>query len=1176
MEATSHPLTPEGFKNTLKLWAKSPDKLISASNTGKVQFNEHLWSYEGQDDSIESFFETFIKDHQSLIDHEHIPKLLKISQNTEPLKKTRIINEIALKIFFPPSLENESVNSFLKKCTEGNSPLTSLQELKLSAENHDNFALSLAKENPILLLTCMPLLKINNETKNTLASFFACYDWQAGWKNYVNTLYKQFYQDSKPLTNQIRILKEKLAFFKEIDNQFCLKNLLIHFKTDVNSSVLIKNFAQNFPERVWDEKEKLPLLELENQAGLCFIGMLKKRPETIQEFHEFNILDSISILTCMKKAFKVDPIKTLALLKTFKIPHTISKSDFLTFELSFSHKNHLKSLLGILQQLQTEKKTPWKDEKFSEEELKGLGIDIQSLASQLLNQSSLASSQVILICKALTDPSVFLLSALEKMSSFPSDLIPELESLKLPNKLLFLIALRATKECPEQVLPHLNVFSSLKEQTQAQIMMFALIEIINKLHTSNQEQHQISLKFFTNLVQELKKIKEENLPPEYNDIINTLENIFTKHFESQISTSAEDFTNTLIKKLPDLFEQAKLLVPSKNYIEAESIKAKSLFTFLNWTIYTALAAKIYRISPSFNFDVCMAHLDIIHFIDLRHDVTDIFLQYLSPTLHPSNQIEINESQLNDILPKDLSSGDHKKRNTLLKVLLKLLEIKLTSEELINQITMSEISQLLITWNSHQDNEVKIIDQKLSFLEKKEAELKEGDHSEKIIESETKKKLVDLKKLKKELESLKKTTTEQKSYLQIFQSNFSTTDKKVELIKWLGKQLESEIGNNIAKRGLLSQFRFYNIFLEILSYTYTRFDLNVNEKLHFMYLLLTILQNPDQEQRKSDMLILQFIKLDTKILEIENCKFLEVHLKEILERKLHELNITCDNISKSFTESFGASREPTALFTYLTSLQKTFKFEKAKDNLALFIKDVFNETFKSERYNIKNSSHLEACTHFNKTIISSWQNTATELKMDVLLKEHHIPEYLSVCVCDDPIEIFLAGAAVNNCLSISSGTSNQHLLAQLINGKYQMIQVRDEKGTVGMAMVKLMLEENKPVLLVEQMYSKDHSKDKWIGNLIEAQCLQRAKELGVPICFEKNFFKEAYGSIERRGPFISSIEFEVKKISLEALLDRINTEYVDSLGGERKLPYTISKEMVYVDFKNLENFKTFKK
>lgn len=159
---------------------------------------------------------------------------------------------------------------------------------------------------------------------------------------------------------------------------------------------------------------------------------------------------------------------------------------------------------------------------------------------------------------------------------------------------------------------------------------------------------------------------------------------------------------------------------------------------------------------------------------------------------------------------------------------------------------------------------------------------------------------------------------------------------------------------------------------------------------------------------------------------------------------------------------------------------------------------------------------------------------------------------TVCDTDDPCDILLLGTEIHgSCQAIHNNYSglNRGLLGPLLDGKYRVIAVKNERGQmVARCLLKILWDEKgqTPVLFQERVYTYNEPNNSvYHTKLLNEMCQRKAQEMGVPLV-----------AIGRGGD-----GGERYPNPVESLGGRSHVEYVDALSGINRNTYSISNSIV---------------
>jgi ankyrin repeat protein len=147
----------------------------------------------------------------------------------------------------------------------------------------------------------------------------------------------------------------------------------------------------------------------------------------------------------------------------------------------------------------------------------------------------------------------------------------------------------------------------------------------------------------------------------------------------------------------------------------------------------------------------------------------------------------------------------------------------------------------------------------------------------------------------------------------------------------------------------------------------------------------------------------------------------------------------------------------------------------------------------------------------KKALDSLDSTTVELKNDLrgILKsvssekKKVFPDFnYTICDTDDPCDILLMGHEITNSCQRLDGDShfNQGLLGPLLDGKYRIIAVKNEKGEmVARCLLKILWDDvaGKPVLFQERLYINQLN-NAYHAELLNEMCKRKAEKMGLDL------------------------------------------------------------------------------
>ena len=106
---------------------------------------------------------------------------------------------------------------------------------------------------------------------------------------------------------------------------------------------------------------------------------------------------------------------------------------------------------------------------------------------------------------------------------------------------------------------------------------------------------------------------------------------------------------------------------------------------------------------------------------------------------------------------------------------------------------------------------------------------------------------------------------------------------------------------------------------------------------------------------------------------------------------------------------------------------------------------------------------------------------------------------TVVETDDPEDLLLCGTEVDgSCQSIHREGTNKCLLGYVLDGKNRLVAVKNKDGEiVARCILKMLWDEERPVLLQERVYLKFSVDDK-VKKALANLCRAKAERLGIPL------------------------------------------------------------------------------
>ena len=199
-----------------------------------------------------------------------------------------------------------------------------------------------------------------------------------------------------------------------------------------------------------------------------------------------------------------------------------------------------------------------------------------------------------------------------------------------------------------------------------------------------------------------------------------------------------------------------------------------------------------------------------------------------------------------------------------------------------------------------------------------------------------------------------------------------------------------------------------------------------------------------------------------------------------------------DFSRKLQMTFGSSRNPNALFTYLRSIEQLPDEEREHTlrMLGNYMQAVLNDQFPAVRYQHENDPHLQQ-VFADAMIKSAWM----EREDPVMVGNYQIS------ISDDFIDLLLIGTEVQgSCLNINLDPhNNKCLVFIMMHGGILPIVAKDAQGKIAArSLLRLGWDKKngKPLILQERIYSNVH--DPNLVQKINEIALKKAQKMGIPL------------------------------------------------------------------------------
>jgi hypothetical protein len=239
-----------------------------------------------------------------------------------------------------------------------------------------------------------------------------------------------------------------------------------------------------------------------------------------------------------------------------------------------------------------------------------------------------------------------------------------------------------------------------------------------------------------------------------------------------------------------------------------------------------------------------------------------------------------------------------------------------------------------------------------------------------------------------------------------------------------------------------------------------------------------------------------------------------------------------DVLDNFIPTFGTSkRYPNGLITYATRLQTLPRRDELMPLLGKFANAVLDGTFPEVRYSFVGNKHLEAVFSGKEELLTKWQ-ISLPIKIDSLESESFTIEDT-----DAWEDLLLTGTEVENSCQhlLNNPEYNQSLLSPMLDGKIRPMVARDKNSgkILGRAFMRVLLDENNnPVLLMDQLYTRKGVDVDLMHKHILEGCKQKAQSMGIALAARAKGRNDPYA--KKYPGALKSLGGPVPKESVDAL------------------------------------------
>lgn len=256
--------------------------------------------------------------------------------------------------------------------------------------------------------------------------------------------------------------------------------------------------------------------------------------------------------------------------------------------------------------------------------------------------------------------------------------------------------------------------------------------------------------------------------------------------------------------------------------------------------------------------------------------------------------------------------------------------------------------------------------------------------------------------------------------------------------------------------------------------------------------------------------------------------LEILYMEAFKDKIPVSDI--ENFSEKYASHFSKFlRQPEAILIYASRLNTLPAGDRKKglDLLATYVRDVLEDQFYIQRYQMTPGSHLEKIFKGRDNLLTEWQKGGKESLADLLpAEEKSLCANYNIEDTDNPYDLLLCGLEVaGSCMAVDGNArENRCLLAYLVDGKNRMIAIKNkETGKIeARGIFKMLWDDTKkaPVLFLETIYPK-HTNSAFVQG-IKNMALKRAGDLGVEVLNkvieQSDSYEGTVSSLGSRAPY----------------------------------------------------------
>lgn len=312
-----------------------------------------------------------------------------------------------------------------------------------------------------------------------------------------------------------------------------------------------------------------------------------------------------------------------------------------------------------------------------------------------------------------------------------------------------------------------------------------------------------------------------------------------------------------------------------------------------------------------------------------------------------------------------------------------------------------------------------------------------------------------------------------------------------------------------------------------------------------------------------------IEILKQIIDSKDCQIDQIMYNFVKNFIKEELNISIEGYGEKYDATIGLSRDPIQIFSYIINLQidayneceeaTEIEEELEKNEIDLFsdfISDILQDKYKQNRYCLEKNSHLNYLFTNKRDLYEIWQQNRN-LKLGELVQDNFMEKYKNyqVSESDDPYEILFSGNDFGTCMKLDSLEGmNSGLLGPLLDGKYKIISVKNEKGqSVARCYLKILEQNEEPVLFMEQHYFRPKYFS-FLSKALNQMCILKAKEMNMNLLYYENDDRNFSGQIFETSKPVTSLGSRSTVEYVDALIENTNGKYELPPNQENNIEY----------------------